>query len=78
MPTNTNESEAHSFQTMKEETRHKLTEGWLRIFLGSLQIILAGAAALLWASGANERIVWILAGATLIVVIISRALYRSH
>lgn len=63
---------------MKAGTRQKLTEGWLRICLGTLQIMLAGAAVLLWASGANERLVWILAGAALIVVIISRALYRSR
>lgn len=62
---------------MKEGTRHKFTEGWLRIFLGTLQIILAGATALLWVSGASERLVWILAGAALLAVIVSRMLYRS-
>lgn len=38
---------------------------------------LAGAAALTWLSGGSERLVWLLAIAALVTVIISRMLYRS-
>lgn len=63
---------------MNEETRRKLTGGWLRVFLGVLQMLLAGAALMTWLAGGSERLVWTLAGTALLAVIISRALYRSH
>lgn len=63
---------------MKEETQRKLIGGWLRLCLGILQMTLAGAAAIAWLSGGSERLVWILAGAALVAVLISRALYRRN
>jgi hypothetical protein len=62
---------------MKDEKPSKFIGGWFRVFLGILQMTLAGAAALTWLSGGSERVVWLLAIAALVAVIISRMLYRS-
>lgn len=63
---------------MDEETQRRFTGGWLRVFLGILQMFLAGAAAMTWLAGGSARLVWTLAGAALLAVIISRTLYRSQ
>ena len=63
---------------MSESARQKLVGGWLRILLGIVQMTLAGATVLLWLVDGSKRLVWTLAGAALIAVLISRLLYRSQ
>lgn len=62
---------------MNEDTRHKLVWGWLRLFLGWVQMSLAvaGFGALLVVG--NHPITWAFAIAALLGVIVSRMLYQG-
>jgi hypothetical protein len=62
---------------MNEAGRRKLISGWLRVFLGVLQMFLAAAAAMTYFAGGSQSIVWGLVGAALLAVIASRLLYHS-
>jgi len=62
---------------VSESARQKFVGGWLRILLGIVQMTLAGAAVLLWLASGDKCLVWTLAGAAILVVLVSRLLYRS-
>ena len=51
--------------------------GWLRIMLGITQMILAAAAVIVWLVSDLRLLAWWLAGAALLVTLISKLLYRK-
>lgn len=62
---------------MEGVKRHKLIWGWLRLFLGFLQVFLATATVISLLTLGEHRLTWALAASALLAVVISRLLYRS-
>lgn len=64
---------------LNEERRHRLVWGWLRLLLGTAQIVLAPFAILvLLTAGLGSPLTWVLIGATSLATLTSWLLYRGR
>lgn len=63
---------------MNEASRHKLIWGWLRLFLGWLQMSLAGTGILLLIAIGLRPLTLIIFAATILATITSRLVYHGR
>lgn len=64
---------------LTEEMRHRLVWGWLRLLLGTAQIVLAPFAILvLLTAGLGSTLTWVLIAATSLATLTSWLLYRGR
>ena len=63
---------------MNQTTRQKLSWGWLRLFLGQVQMFFAAGGMLLLLTIGLHWITWVFVGVATAATITSRILYRGQ